>query len=183
MKKFLLLAAILCTGLATQAQYYYLPFTSNPGQNPGNLNTDGEYPVGGGLPAGWTTIRTSSATPAWSNLQTLPFAFNFNGAPVTDYKVSTTGILTFDVASALAAPASASQALPSALIPDNSVCVWGLQGTGANDNVVTKTFGTAPNRQHWIFFSSYSIPGNTAGWTYWSIVLEETTNKSEQQQN
>lgn len=177
MKKFLLVAAMLCAGLASQAQYYYLPFTSNPGQNPGNLNNDGEYPVGGGLPAGWTTIRTSSATPAWSTSQPIPFAFNFNGAPVTDYKVSTTGILTFDVGSALAAPASAAQALPSALIPDNSVCVWGLQGTGANDNVVTKTFGTAPNRQHWIFFSSYSIPGNTAGWTYWSIVLEETSNK------
>lgn len=56
MKKFLLVAAMLCAGLASQAQYYYLPFTSNPGQNPGNLNNDGEYPVGGGLPAGWTTI-------------------------------------------------------------------------------------------------------------------------------
>ncbi|MBL0071768.1 MAG: hypothetical protein IPP34_08130 [Bacteroidetes bacterium] len=70
-----------------------------------------------------------------------------------------------------------SQLLPSALIPDNSVCVWGLQATGANDNIVVKTFGTAPNRQYWIFFTSYSIPGNTAGWTYWSIVLEETSNK------
>ena len=176
MKKLLLFVMAACLSGALQAQYYYLPYTNNPGQNPGGLNIDDEYPVGGGLAAGWVTIRTSSATPAWSTNQTLPFTFNFNGSPVTSYKVSTTGILTFDVGTALAAPASASQALPSALIPNNSVCVWGLQGTGANDNVVVKTFGTAPNRQLWIFFSSYSIPGNTAGWTYWSIVLEETTN-------
>ena len=49
--------------------------------------------------------------------------------------------------------------------------VWGLQGTGSNDNIVTKTFGTAGGRQHWVFFSSY-----TAGsWSYWSIVMEEGT--------
>jgi hypothetical protein len=162
---------------ALQAQYYYIPVTNNPGQNPGGLNTDDEYPVGGGLTTGWTTIQASSATPAWSPSQTIPFAFNFNGAPVTNFKVSTTGILTFDVASALPAPSSASQVLPSALIPNNSVCVWGLQGTGANDNIVAKTFGTSPNRQRWIFFTSYSIPNNSSGWTYWSIVLEETSNK------
>ena len=51
--------------------------------------------------------------------------------------------------------------------------VWGLQGTGSNDNIVTKTFGTAGGRQHWVFFSSY-----TAGsWSYWSIVMEEGTDK------
>lgn len=177
MKKITLAFALLVSVVCVQAQYYYLPFTNNPGQNPGNLNNDDEYPVGGGLDASWTTIRSSSATPAWSISQTIPFAFNFNGAPVTNFKVSTTGILTFSVASAMAPPSSTSQALPSASIPDNSVCVWGLQGTGANDNVVAKTFGTAPNRQHWVFFTSYTIPGNPSGWTYWSIVLEETTNK------
>ena len=31
--------------------------------------------------------------------------------------------------------------------------VWGLQGTGSNDNIVTKTFGTAGGRQHWVFFA------------------------------
>ncbi len=177
MKKLLFFIAISCLAFSVQAQYYYIPFTSNPGQNPGGLNTDDEYPVGGGLATGWITIQGSSTTPAWSPTQTIPFAFNFNGSPVTDFKVSTTGILTFDVATALPPPASTSQTLPSALIPNNSVCAWGLQGTGANDNIVSKTFGTAPNRQHWIFYTSYSILNNPAGWTYWSIVLEETTNK------
>jgi len=40
---------------------------------------------------------------------------------------------------------------------------------------MTKTFGTSPNRQHWIFFTSYSTTSTTS-WSYWSIVLEETTN-------
>jgi hypothetical protein len=52
--------------------------------------------------------------------------------------------------------------------------IWGIQGTGSNDYIVTKTFGTSPNRQHWIFFSSYTKGSGT--YTYWSIVLEETTN-------
>jgi hypothetical protein len=175
MKKIFTTLAMLSVCFALHAQYYYLPFLS-AGQNPGNLNMDPEYPVGGGIAAGWTTVKPPSSTPTWSTNQTLPFAFNFNGNPVTSYKVSTTGILTFDVGTALAAPSSTSQALPSAVIPDKSICVWGLVGTGTNDNVVVKTFGAAPNRQYWVSFSSYSVPGNTAGWTYWSIVLEETTN-------
>jgi hypothetical protein len=51
-----------------------------------------------------------------------------------------------------------------------------LKGVGSNDNIVSKTIGTAPNRQHWISFTSYT-PASGAGWMYWSIVLEETTNK------
>ncbi len=177
MKKSILFIAMLFACISVQAQYYYAPYTNDPATNPGGLNNDDEYPVGGGLATTWTTIQGSSATPVWSAVQTIPFPFDFNGSPVTSYKISTTGILTFDVATALAPPSSASQLLPSALIPNNSVCVWGLQATGANDNIVVKTFGTAPNRQYWIFFTSYSIPGNTAGWTYWSIALEETSNK------
>lgn len=169
-------AMLTITGL--QAQYYYIPNVS-VGYNPGNLNVDGEYPVGGGLPAGWTTLQTQSASPIWSPTQTIPFTFSFNGASVTQFKVSTSGILTFDVATAVAAPSYTKAALPSALIPDNSVCIWGLGATGTNDNIVTKTFGTAPNQQFWIQFSSYgygTTPSDGSNFTYWSIVLEETTN-------
>ena len=64
------------------------------------------------------------------------------------------------------------QAIPDPAIPDNSILVWGIEGSGSNDNICTKTFGTAGS-QHWIFFTSY-----TAGsWSYWSIVLEEGSNK------
>lgn len=161
------------------SQYYYNYSNTDPSLpaagNPGGLNTTNEFPVGGGLDASWTTIQGSSATPVWSPTQTIPFGFNFNGSPVTQYKVSTSGVLTFDVA-ASAVPPGANTNLPSASIPNSSVLLWGLAGTGANDNIVTQTFGTAPNRQHWVFFSSYNYDGGAAAcWHYFSIVLEEST--------
>ena len=180
MKKiYSLLFAVLCTLQVANAQYYYLPYV-NEGTNPGGLNVDPEYPVGGGLPTTWATVLTSPATtPIWSPVQTIGFPFSFNGVAVTQFKVSNSAVLTFDVSTAVAAPTYTRAALPSALIPDKSVCIWGLSALGTNDNVVKKTFGTAPNRQLWIQFGSYGY-GNVAStgsaFTYWSIVLEETTN-------
>ncbi len=180
MKKLLQLVLLLCISQFANAQYYYLPF-SGAGQNPGNLNNDPEYPVGGGLPVDWTAILgPTNATPAWSPTQTLPFSFSFNGVAVTQFKVSSSAILTFDVATALAAPSYTKAALPSALIPDKSVCIWGLAGKGTNDNVAMKIFGSSPNRQLWIEFTSFgygATASNGSNFTYWSIVLEETTNK------
>lgn len=151
----------------------------NANANPGGLNADPEYPVGGGIAAGWTTIQAMSATPVWSVVQTIPFTFSFNGSPVTQFKVSTSGILTFDIA-ASSCPSYTKSTLPDATIPNQSVCIWGLAALGANDNIVTKTFGTAPNRQLWIQFSSYgygSVLSDGSNFCYWSIVLDETTNK------
>ena len=173
MKKLLLTASIALSVFFAQAQYYTLSFP-NAGENPGNVNTeDTEYPVGGGISPGWTTILTTQASPTWSPVQTIPFAFEFNGNAVSQFKVSSSGVLTFDL-NAGTAPASSAVTLPNAAVPDSSICILGINGTGASDNIVTKTFGTAPNRQHWIHFSSYSASGTD--WTYWSIVLEETTN-------
>lgn len=159
------------------AQYYYIPFPG-AGQNPGGLNTDSEYPVGGGLAADWTTLVTGSAatatTPVWSPVQTMPWAFQLNGQPVTDFKVSTSGVLTFTT-TATAVPSGNNVALPSASIPDNSICVWGIQA-GANDYIVSKEFGSAPNRQLWVQFNSCTHVGSAGSYVYWSIVLEESTN-------
>ena len=115
----------------------------------------------------------NNASPTWSAIQTLPFSFDFNGTAVTDYKSFFFGVLTFTTAAATA-PAYTNAAIPNANIPDNSVLLWGLAGTGANDEIVTQTFGTAGARQHWVFFSSYDGGGS---WSYWSIVLEEGSNK------
>lgn len=174
MKKiYALLAALVITIGAAQAQYYYVPF-ANAGTNPGGLNNDGEYPVGGGLDASWTSIQAGTATtPAWSSISTIPFAFQFNGATVADFKVSTSGIFTFTTG-ATTIPAYGAIALPSATVPDNSICITGIRGTGTNDNIAVKTFGTSPNQQHWILFTSYSTA--VGNWTYWAIVLEEGTN-------
>lgn len=174
MKKFLLvgLLALVCLLTTVQAQYYYVPFTS-AGTNPGGLNTDNEYPVGGGLPGGWTSIHPGSASsPAWTSVMALPFNFQFNGNAVTHFKVSTSGVLTFDT-SATTNPPYVNSALPNINVPNNSVCILGIRGSGSNDNIVTKTFGSTPNRQYWVLFSSYSTA--SGAWTYWSIVLEETS--------
>ncbi len=178
MKKIVsLFTLFVMISLFSSAQYYYLPYL-NAGQNPGGINTDPEASVGNGLPTDWTVILgPSQATPAWSPQQTLPFAFQFDGAAVTTYRVSSSGVLSFN-ATVGTAPSYTNASLPDASIPDKSVCIWGLAGIGTNDNIVIKTFGTAPNRQLWIQFNSYSQSGWTASdYTYWSFVLEETTNR------
>lgn len=177
MKKLLLLF-ILVTGIVSTgfSQYYYIPHLTPKGSNPGGLNNDFEQPVG--YNAGWTSILAGPlASPTWSPTETIPFTFMFNGGIVSSYKVSSSGVLTFSTSS-VSAPPSANLNLPDASIPDSSVCVWGLEASGTNDEIAYKTFGTAPNRQYWISFVSYNGLGTLTGcFTYWSIVLEETTNK------
>ena len=116
---------------------------------------------------------TSNTTAAWSNVETIPFPFNFNGSPVTDYKVSSSGVLTFTTG-ASTVPAYSNAAIPNSIIPDQSILVWGIQGSGANDEIVTKTFGSVGSQQHWISFASYTYG---TYWIYWSIVLEEGSDK------
>jgi len=187
MKKLLLLSGVVLGGLATKpalAQYYLIP-NLQAQQNPSGVNTDSEGRFDLGQP-GWTQILAGSAAtlaaPAWSPVQTLPFGFQMNGQTFTSYKVSSSGVLTFSTA-ATGVPTTRNYALPIAQIPDNSVCIWGTLMTADNDYLVTKTFGAAPYRQHWVQFNSASIPaGGTSSpiataFVYCSIVLEETTNK------
>jgi len=167
---------LLFFGLTLHAQYQYTPFI-NAGQNPGGLNTDYEYPYGNGLDTTWTSIFHGVwGFPSWVQSQTLPFPFMFNGTIYTQYHTSSAGILTFG-GTAGGNLTYTNQNLPSSNIPDNSICIWGLIGEGSDDYIVVKTFGIAPYRQYWICFSSFNCAGGTANtWTYWSIVLEETTN-------
>lgn len=61
MKKLYTLASAMCIAALGFSQYYYIPHII-AGQNPGGLNTDLEYPVGGGLSTSWTTIQGPSAS-------------------------------------------------------------------------------------------------------------------------
>ncbi|MDB3905354.1 T9SS type A sorting domain-containing protein [Crocinitomicaceae bacterium] len=167
MKTLILICSLLICGLSF-GQYYYI---TEAGDTPGSINQDPAYPNGSGQESGWTSLLGPSVEPAeWSAIQSIPFPFNFNGNPVTEYKVSSTGVLTFST-SATAVPGPSSSALPNVNIPDNSICIWGLTASGTNDNVSTKTFGAAGSQQEWIHFSS--CVNGTIGWSYWSIVLEE----------
>jgi len=180
MKKIVLIISSVLISAISSAQYYHIPYP-NANVNPNGLNTDNEYPFSATSPNGWTSILGgSNASPAWSNAQTIAFPFSFNGATETQFKVSSSAILTFDVATAVAAPTYTRATMPSAAIPDKSVAIWGLAGIGGNDAIITKTFGTAPNRQQWIQFASYGYGltvSDGSNYTYWSIVLEETSNK------
>jgi hypothetical protein len=178
MKKLLLSFAGLAFSITASAQYYHIAPVS--GSNPNNVNQENsEFPVGGGLPTDWTSIVGAAQTAGtYSSIQTLPFTFKLQGAAIDSFRVSNTGILTF---SRKTNPANHSvgsaQAITNSSIPDSSICVLGLNGSGANDQVVRKTFGTSPNRQEWFLFASYSVTGAAGShWSYWSIVLEETTN-------
>ena len=178
MKKLILsLLVVAFAGTSASAQYYHLAAASG---NPNNINQeDSEYPVGSGLPTDWTSIMAAQQTAgSYSSSQNIPFTFLFNGDTVTTYRASNTGIVTF---SQLSSPANNSAgtavSLSSSTVPDSSVCILGINGSGSNDQVARKTFGTSPNRQEWILFASYSATGTTGShWTYWSVVLEETTN-------
>ncbi|MEO8148405.1 MAG: T9SS type A sorting domain-containing protein [Bacteroidia bacterium] len=176
-KKLLPLIVFMMASIAGFSQFYYLPFLYEH-QNPNGLNADAENPVNAvPPPPGWASLHPgNAASSAWGSTGTIPFTFTFNGNPFTQFKASTSGVVTFDLTAATP-PSYTKEALPSALIPDNSICFWGIAGTGSNDNILTKTFGTAPNRQFWIQFNSYSqYPAVTGSYIYVAVVLEETTN-------
>lgn len=172
-KRILPILLSVLTGFGAYAQYYSVSAV-NAGFNPGNLNMDDEQPSTG--VAGFTDVHTPGSS-GWSGAQTIPFSFNFDGNDYLSYDVNASGVVTFTT-SPTEMPTETNEALPSAMIPDNSICAWGMNLSGGNDGVVSKTYGTAPNRQHWISWSSASSTELGAGaWAYWSIVLEETSNK------
>ncbi len=176
MKNFYVLLMVFLVSIGMFAQsYYVLPYL-DVGKNPRDLNNDREESPS----EGWTNVMSTTTIPTWSAPQTIPFAFKFNGVVESSYVVSSTGVLTF-ASSPGVAPSASNLSIPSTMIPDKSVMVWGIELTGANDKIRTKTFGFAPNRQHWISWTSASH-ANFTGTPHpyganWSIVLEETTNK------
>lgn len=182
MKKKLLSIVVILMAMSTQSfGQYYVNSYINEGKNPGGLNQDNEYPVGGGISPGWTTrINNAPTTPAYSTPIRLPFTFNFNGSDYDSIKIGTSGIVTFSINDPKI-PTYSNHTLPHANVPDNSICILGLSPVWASGaqyaKAITKQFGTAPNRQFWIAFNSYGAPsmGNN-GFTAWAVVLEESTN-------
>ena len=41
--------------------------------------------------------------------------------------------------------------IPDPGIPNSSIMVWGIEGTGSNDAIVTKLFGNPGQQQYWVF--------------------------------
>lgn len=155
------------------SQASYLSSLVIDGGSPNGINT-----VSDGSAVGFTEILGPSlAANQWSSVQAIPFVFKFYGDTVTHYKVSANGVVTFDT-SAIAVP-GANSSLPTASIPDKSICgMWesftSSPPTGTNDRVYTRVFGTAPNRQYWIKWYSYEYGSLTS--VTLSIVFEESSN-------
>jgi len=177
--------ALLLFANNANAQYYALGIA---GGNPKGLNAEGENPAtatGGPLSNGWVSLWTGNGTAAatYTASTQLPFSFTFNGNAYTHFKASNSGSVTFDTASTVL-PAYGNTTLPSAAVPDNSINVLGVKPsswvsgtTTYNSSIITKTIGTSPNRQFWIQYNMFSEPNISTGWTYWAVVLEETSNK------
>jgi hypothetical protein len=151
------------------AQYYH---TTVVGNTPKNLNKE-RVNVQLDDDPDWTAIMGTTTTPIWSSIQTLPFAFKFNGSTVTNYKVSSTGVLTFSTGS-VSIPGAVPSALPSVSIPNNSICLWGMRPVNTNSFISYKTFGNPGNRQYWVTFSFCST--GAIALSTWSMVLEEGSN-------
>ena len=155
-------------------QSYLVSYTAGGG-NPGGLNLEDDDEM-----MGWSIVLGASAgVNIWSGIQTLPFTVDYFGTGYTDFKVSYHGLLTFSTATALLPPANA--ALPTADLPDLTLAAFWDEFTndapmGNDDEVVSKTFGTAPNRQFWIKWSSVEY-GNPAGASdsYFAIVFDEAS--------
>jgi hypothetical protein len=167
-----ILSAILffSTSAFAQSYYYQMPQKGNPG----GLNRENDQASENG--GGWVLIMDSAAKPSYSSVQALPlgFDFRFAGQPVTHFKISSTGFLTFDTLAANA-PITGPETLPSNNLPNKTITLWGMGANGNNDKVICKVFGNPPNRQFWVKFYSMSTPGDSLSYTYWSMVLEEGT--------
>ena len=182
MRKFTLILIALFLGFSAFSQYYYNLY-DEVYQNPKGLNTDNEYPVGGGISAGWTVAPGTTGditVPRWSNKIKMPFMFNFNGNDYDTIRVATSGVVTFTTEPATI-QTFGNVLLPQANVPDKSICILGLTTNWASGSsyarVITKTFGTSPNRQFWVSFNSFgATTTTTSAFMTFSIMFEETTN-------
>ncbi|MEL7534693.1 MAG: choice-of-anchor J domain-containing protein, partial [Bacteroidota bacterium] len=176
-KRLLSLFLWFCLGITGLLAQTYLPATFTDAGNPGGLNLEGDAP---GQNA-WLTIQGGNqAANIWSAATNIPFPFSFYGQAVSQFKASLNGVVTFDVASTIIPGPNTN--LPTAGLPNQSICAFWDEfsagaPTGGNDEIRTKIFGTAPNRQFWIKWYSFEIGSPTVSYTYVAVVLEETSNK------
>ncbi|MFT5778024.1 MAG: hypothetical protein ACI837_000972, partial [Crocinitomicaceae bacterium] len=122
-----------------------------------------------------TTVLGIPAAEVLSPAQTIPFAWNFYGVAVTTYKASDNGYITFDAGASTSDPANGS--IPNAGGPNDAIyAFWDdlgvTAGAGSPDEVVSFTYGAAPNRTHVIqYFSVTPISGT--GFMYVAVRLHE----------
>jgi hypothetical protein len=116
---------------------------------------------------GATTLLNKPSNDVLSTAQTIPFAWSFYGNPVTQYKASDNGYITFDVSETTSYGANTT--LPDATGPNNAIyAFWDdleLKTFTPNANAIIAlkswTYGTAPKRIHviqWMAPSPFGQP-------------------------
>ena len=110
MKKTLTL--LMCSGLALYGSAQsYGSGTSTGTEAPYAYNSAG------------ATVLSVPAQDVLSSAQTIPFSWEFFGVPVTSYKASDNGYITFDAAATVSDPANT--AIPNAAGPNNAIyALW-----------------------------------------------------------
>lgn len=170
MKKTLLSLMALLAGVgSTFAQgYYHLKLTG----------TSAPY---SSLVSPNTVVVPQGSNNVLSTAQNLPFSWDFYGKPVTAYKVSDNGYITFNTSAQTSIGANV--ALPDAAAPLNAIfAFWdelelkAISGSSVKTEARTFTYGTAPNRVHVIQWFTASKTGTAAGsanYIYFAIRLFE----------
>ena len=164
MKKFFYLIALAFVSNCIFAQSYTIGYgtgTSNPYIRNNNGGTV-------------TTVLSLPADSVLSAAQTIPFSFNFFGTPVTQYKASDNGYITFDVSSTTSY--SSNTSIPDAGGPNNAIyAFWDnlrlASGAGVADKVVSWTYGTTGNRVHVIQWVSATAVSGTGSFLWATIRL------------
>ena len=178
--KYAILLFYIAISSITYGQYTYLTNTfTNAGFPGAGFITSTSGPSTG---SGWTqSLAGSLATNQWSSVMPIPFAFDFYGVPVTGCVASGNGLLTFTT-TVSGTPLNANTGLPNAALPDNTIAaLWdeftNTPPTGSNDVVLYTTFGTAPNREFWVYWYSFEYGNPNASFQYNGVMLQEGTNK------
>ena len=173
----LLSGLILVASASAQNAYHIAEIKANAlgknGVNPRFLNVERDDLAEGN---GWRSLPWDSSTNGYSVLDSVPFDFKFNGSISRKFRATKNGVLTFGGATTPAAN-FVIESLPDPRVPNNSVVVGGIIASGPNARVLVKSFGSAPNRQFWIKFQSFSLGKDTANkygsFVYSAIILEE----------
>lgn len=165
MKAPLLLLALFSAALLHAQSYYYtvdqgVSSAYYPFSNPG------------------TAILTQPFDDGFSAVQTLPFTWNFYGNPVTQFKASDNGYITFDLSATTSDPSNT--AIPTGANPNNCIyAFWDNLELSNNPSFVTNsvrtyTVGTAPNRVFVVLWNvtPKGFPGNS-NYLYFSLRLYE----------
>ena len=184
MKRTLLTIAILmfCFGNIQAQSYHIYDVKRNDAQkyqsiNPGYLNTESDDAAEG---EGWKRIDWDTLNKGYALVDSIPFPFQFKGASKNSFRCTKNGVLSFDWTGFPKVDKAVTD-VTSPNLPNQSVVIGGILAKGENDRIVTKMFGTAPHRQYWVKFHSFTVAADTSDkfgtYAYHAVVFDEGSNQ------